>query len=338
MAEVELRGIEKRYGDAAALAGVDLDLVGGEITVLLGPSGCGKTTLLRILAGLAEPDSGRVTVDGEVLNDPRSRVPPEARGIGMVFQDPLLWPHFRVRSNIGFPLRVGKSGDPRVERAARAAEIADFLERYPSELSGGERQRAAIARAIVREPRLLLMDEPLSGLDANLRVRLLGKIREIQRSLGVTTCYVTHDQDEALGLADRVVVMRGGRILQTGTPEEVYARPRTSFVAGFVGVSNLLRGEVAAGRAETALGSYPAEGEGSVVLAARPESVRLDAGDGTPGEVLSCAYRGDRWLVTVRAGEMELLSTSPGPRSAGEEVRVSLDPAPVAVIDDEEEA
>ncbi|MHC4862246.1 MAG: ABC transporter ATP-binding protein [Planctomycetota bacterium] len=319
---------------------MDLDLTDREITVVLGPSGCGKTTFLRILAGLTEPDAGEVTLDGEVLNDPRSRVPPEARGVGMVFQDPLLWPHKRVRSNIGFPLGPGRNNDPRVAKAAEAAEIAGFLERFPAELSGGERQRAAIARAIVGEPRLLLLDEPLSSLDANLRVRLLGTIREIQRSLGVTTCYVTHDQVEALSLADRVVVMRGGRVLQVGTPEEVYARPRTRFVAGFVGLSSLFEGTAAEGRAETPLGSFPVDEAtvGPVLLAARPETVRLDGPAGVPGRVVRSVFRGDRWLVTVRVGELTVLAACAGPREAGEEVTVSLDPAPVPVIDDEEAA
>jgi ABC-type Fe3+/spermidine/putrescine transport system ATPase subunit len=272
MSFVTIRGLKKKYGEEAALAGVDLDLPKGEITALLGPSGCGKTSLLRILAGLGEPDDGTVTMNGTVLNDPRSRRAPETRGIGMVFQDSLLWPHLRVKDNIAFPLGT-KGDDPRVVRAAERAEVAEFLDRFPGGLSGGEQRRVAIARATVREPRLLLMDEPLSGLDANLRVRLLAAIRSIQRELGVTTCYVTHDQEEALGVADRVVVMRAGRILRVGTPEEIYAAPESAFVAGFVGLSSLIDGVVTSGVARTALGEFPAEGaaDGPARLAVRPE-------------------------------------------------------------------
>ena len=332
-----IRGLRKEFGGSLALDGIDLDLPAGELTVILGPSGCGKTTLLRILAGLAPADAGKVEFDGVVVNDPRSRLPSEKRRLGMVFQDALLWPHLRVRGNIAFPLGAGRTGDPRVVKAARAAEIEPFLDRYPSELSGGECRRVAIARAVVSEPRLLLMDEPLSGLDANLRVRLIETIRRIQQELGVTALYVTHDQDEALGLADRVVVMRSGRVLQVGTAQDIYLRPKTEFVADFVGVSTIVPALAENGRARCAFGAFPVpEGTvGTVRLVFRPERVRLDGPAGIPGRVLRSAFRGDRWLVTVTAAEREILARSSTRRPQGEEVTVSFAEDPVVVEEDE---
>jgi ABC-type Fe3+/spermidine/putrescine transport system ATPase subunit len=339
MPDVTIRGLEKKFGDSTALASVDLELPAGEITAILGPSGCGKTTMLRIVAGLSDADGGEVRLGDTVFCDPRSRVPPERRGIGMVFQDSLLWPHLKVRENIAFPLGSGKEADPRVERSASRAEVSRFLDRWPAGLSGGEQRRVAIARATVAEPDLLLLDEPLSGLDANLRVRLLLAIRGIQRELGVTACYVTHDQEEALGVADRIAVMRRGRVLQVGSPEEIYRRPATEFVASFVGLSTILGGESAGGVARTALGDFPAEGvpDGAVRLAVRPETVRI-VPDGTVDAIVSkAAYRGDRWLLTVTAGETELLAYADASRDPGEEVSLRIDPEPVPVLPDEDE-
>jgi ABC-type sugar transport system ATPase subunit len=338
MADVQIRGLGRTFGENEALSEVDLDLPDGCITAVLGPSGCGKTTLLRIVAGLTDASRGSVRVGDVLLNDPRSLVPPERRGIGMVFQDSLLWPHLTVEGNIAFPLGSASDRRERVLRAAERAEVAEFLERWPSALSGGEQRRVAIARAIVAEPDLLLLDEPLSGLDANLRVRLLLAIRSIQRSLGVTTLYVTHDQEEALGIADRIVVMRGGHVLQTGTPEEIYSRPATAFVAGFVGLSSLVDGEVSGGMARTALGDFPVDGapDGSVQLAVRPESVKIEDGAPVVATVEKAAFRGDRWLLTMRAGDTELLAYAPDRREAGEPIAFSIDPAPIAVSADED--
>ena len=339
MSDVRVLGIEKRYGSSVALAGIDTTFRAGLITVLLGPSGCGKTTLLRILAGLTEPDAGRVELGEEILNDPRARVPTERRHLGMVVQDALLWPHLRVRRNIAFPLGRVADAEARVLRAARAAHVEPFLDRYPAELSGGERQRVAIARAIVRDPRVLLLDEPLSGLDANLRVAVMDTIRDVQRALSVTTVYVTHDQEEALSLADRVVVMRNGRILQEGTPDEVYRNPRTEFVARFVGLSTLLPGQVGeGGLATTERGTFPAGNGtgGSVMFAVRPESVRLDGEGGIAGTVAGSRFLGGRWMVRVRVGAREVLCVSEGARAEGEEVRLRIDPAPAVVVPDVE--
>jgi putative spermidine/putrescine transport system ATP-binding protein len=334
---VEIRGLEKRYGDSVALRDVDLDLRRGAITVVLGPSGCGKSTLLRILAGLTMPDGGRVVIDGSVVNDPRSRVPSEDRGVGMVFQDSMLWPHLTVRRNIAFALGGDRDGARKVLQAAESAAVTDFLDRYPSELSGGERRRVAIARAIVGEPRLLLLDEPLSGLDANLRVRMLDTIAGIQRSLGVTAAYVTHDQEEALGLGDEIVVLRDGRVLQKGSPEEVYRRPASAFVAGFVGVSTLVSGEASGGEVRSLVGRFPHAGEteGKVVLAVRPESVRTGGGS-VSGEVVRSSFLGDRWLTCIRVSDQELLLYTAERREPGDEVAFELEPAPVPVAADEE--
>ena len=338
MAEVTIRGLERKFGDSVALDRVDLVLPAGQITAVLGPSGCGKTTMLRIVAGLADADAGEVRLGDTVFCDPRSRVPPERRGIGMVFQDSLLWPHLRVRENIAFPLGSGRNDDPRVEESAERAEVAQFLDRWPAGLSGGEQRRVAIARATVAQPELLLMDEPLSGLDANLRVRLLLAIRGIQRDLGVTACYVTHDQEEALGVADRIAVMRAGRVLQVGTPEEIYLRPATEFVATFVGLSTILPGVSEGGVARTALGEYPAEGvpDGAVRLAVRPETVRIASGGTLNAIVSKAAYRGDRWLLTVTVGETEVLAYADARREPGETVTLGIDPAPVPVAPDED--
>jgi multiple sugar transport system ATP-binding protein len=332
--------LKKSFGKSAALCGVDLQFPAGMLTVILGPSGCGKTTLLRVIAGLEEPECGQVVIDGRVVNDPASRVPSEKRGLGMVFQDSLLWPHLTVRQNISFPLGAGKQRDPRVAEAAEAAEVAGFLDRYPSALSGGEQRRASIARAIVGRPRLLLFDEPLSGLDANLRVRLLSTIRRIQRQWGLTAIYVTHDQEEALSLADQLVVMRAGKLLQVGTSEEVYRQPRSAFVAAFVGLSTLIPGVVGEGRAETDLGGFGVDGldSGAWLFAARPETVHLCENGGAPGRVVGSSFRGDRWLVEVEVLERRVLSWSPVEIAAGRAVSVKLDPSPVPVLDDRRQA
>ena len=332
----ETAALKKKFGDNAALAGVDLEIPAQRMTVILGPSGCGKTTLLRILAGLEEPDEGEVIIEGQVVNDPASRVPAEHRGLGMVFQDSLLWPHLTVRQNVAFPLGRRMGGDPRVEEAARVTEVGRFLDRYPSQLSGGEQRRVSIARAIVAKPRLLLLDEPLSGLDANLRVRLLRTIHSIREQWGLTAVYVTHDQEEALSLGDQVVVMREGRVLQIGAPQEVYHRPSSAFVAGFVGLSTLIPGEARDGMAKTPFGSFSVSdtAAGAVLFAARPETVHVVDQGGVLGKVLGSSFRGDRWLVEVEVLERRMLSYSSMEIDPGQAVQVALEPWPVPVLDD----
>ncbi len=284
-----LEGLEKRFGAVVAVAGVDLEVAEGEFVSLLGPSGCGKTTVLRCIAGFEQPDRGRVRLGGTVVD----RLPPERRDIGMVFQSYALFPNMTVAGNIGFPMKL--RGMPAAERSRRVEELLEVVQlpgyggRRISELSGGQKQRVALARALAKEPRLLLLDEPLSALDAKIREELRVEIRRIQKELGITAIYVTHDQEEALAISDRVVVMNAGRIEQLGTPVEIYRRPATLFVAGFVGTMNFLEGRVEGGallhRGRRLLHHRTADWpEGSrVVLALRPEELRL-ADTGGEGE------------------------------------------------------
>lgn len=235
MGKVEIREVSKLFGEVQAVDGVNLSTAEGEFLVLLGPSGCGKTTLLRIIAGIEEPSSGDILIDGQVV----THLPPRVRNIAMVFQSYALYPHMTVHKNISFPLRargVEKSKlNEKVEWAAAMFGIKKLLKRKPRELSGGERQRVALARAVVREPSVFLLDEPLSNLDAILRASAREELRQFQRRMGVTTIYVTHDQIEAMGLGDRIVVMSQGKVRQVGTPKEIYQWPADTFVATFVG-------------------------------------------------------------------------------------------------------
>jgi multiple sugar transport system ATP-binding protein len=235
MATVEARRITKHFDEVRAVDGIDLTAAEGEFLVLLGPSGCGKTTLMRMIAGLERPTSGEILLDGAVVND----LPPRARNIAMVFQSYALYPHLTVEKNISFPLRaVGMPKDEtrkKVEWAAKMFGIERFLDRKPRQLSGGERQRVALARAVVREPVVFLLDEPLSNLDAKLRNSARDELKHFQRNLGTTTIYVTHDQAEAMGLGDRIAVLNQGKVIQVGTPHEIYGRPMDTFVATFIG-------------------------------------------------------------------------------------------------------
>jgi iron(III) transport system ATP-binding protein len=287
---LEVSGLVKRYGAQTALDGVSVTAGAGEFFTLLGPSGCGKTTLLRCVAGFARPDGGRIVCDGARLDT----LPAHARDIGMVFQNYAIFPHLSVRENIAYGLRARRVPAPelarRVGEALDLVQMADLATRMPTQLSGGQQQRVALARALVVRPRLLLMDEPLSNLDARLRVTMRGEIRRIQRELGITTLYVTHDQEEALAVSDRVAVMERGRVEQVGTPWEVYAEPRTAFVAQFVGLSNAVEGMVVAreGRRVTVdAGGLRLEGETDLpdprLLAVfRPEAVQLHVAGTAP--------------------------------------------------------
>jgi putative spermidine/putrescine transport system ATP-binding protein len=237
---IALRGVTKRFGASTAVDELSLDIHPGELVALVGGSGCGKTTTLRLIAGFERPDAGDIRFDDRVVND----IPPSRRGVGIVFQSYALFPTMTVAENIAFGLRVARWSQPRIrERVAELVALTHLggLEsRYANQLSGGQQQRVALARALARRPEILLLDEPLSALDAKIRLRLRAEIRKIQQDLGVTTLYVTHDQEEALSLADRLAVMRSGRIEQLGRPEDVYGHPRTGFVADFIGVSNLV--------------------------------------------------------------------------------------------------
>ena len=314
-AALEVEELVKRYGAQAALDGVTLHVTGGEFFTLLGPSGCGKTTLLRCVAGFARPDGGRVVCDGARLD----ALPAHARDIGMVFQNYAIFPHLSVAENVAYGLQARRRGREeiarRVDEALALVELGALARRMPTQLSGGQQQRVALARALVIRPRLLLMDEPLSNLDARLRVAMRGEIRRIQRELGITTVYVTHDQEEALAVSDRLAVMQDGRVEQIGTPWEIYARPRTAFAARFVGLSNAVEVRVRArsGRQVTVdAPGFSLRGETDLADARllavfRPEAVRLlppgpdppetGAGDGRIvsreflGAVLRCAIR-----------------------------------------------
>jgi iron(III) transport system ATP-binding protein len=248
MATVELRGVTKRYGVNTVVDGIDLAIPDGAFVCLLGPSGCGKTTLLRLLAGFVAPDAGEIVVGGATISAPGAIVPPERRGMSMIFQSYALWPHLTVEENIAYGLRLRKVArteiDRRVAVICAATKLEALRKRYPGELSGGQQQRVALARALVVEPQTLLLDEPLSNLDANLREEMRFEIRRLHDEFRYTTVYVTHDQSEAMATADLILVLNAGRIEQAGTPEEIALRPRSEFVARFVGGTNVIPGSL----------------------------------------------------------------------------------------------
>ena len=281
---IRVDGVVKRFGAVTAVDRVDLTVADGELFTLLGPSGCGKTTLLRLIAGFYQPDAGEIRFGDRVVTG----LPPYRRNIGMVFQNYALWPHMTVAGNVTYGLRLRKvpaaEARERLEGALRKVKLTGLESRYPGQLSGGQQQRVALARALVLEPDILLLDEPLSNLDAKIRVEVRAEIRTLQQELRISTVYVTHDQEEALSLSDRVAVMQDGRVRQVGPPRELYERPRTRFVADFVGTNNLVDGRVVERRGETlvvdtALGPIRAIGDagvtGDCVLAIRPENVML---------------------------------------------------------------
>jgi multiple sugar transport system ATP-binding protein len=306
MAEIELRGVSKRWGTFTGVQDFNLTIADREFLVLLGPSGCGKTTTMRMIAGLEEATDGDILIGGQRVND----FDPKDRDIAMVFQSYALYPNMNVYDNIRFPLKVRKvpeaEHDARVRRASAMVELDDFLHRKPSELSGGQRQRVALARAIVRQPSVFLMDEPLSNLDAKLRVSTRAQIKNLSHELKVTTIYVTHDQIEAMTLADRVVVMKKGLVQQVGTPTEIYDRPANTFVAGFIGTPamNLIEGTLTAGlfTAEHVQINGLNAPDGPVILGFRAEDARVaDAGQ-IAAPVYTMELLGDATMVTVRAG------------------------------------
>ena len=270
---LSLRGLQKSFGEIRAVDGVDLEITRGEICSLLGPSGCGKTTILRMIAGLERPDEGEIELAGTKLSDRGCFVAPEKRRIGMVFQDYALFPHLDVAGNVGYGLRKAEPG--RVAEVLELVGMAGLEDRMVGDLSGGQQQRVALARALAPTPDLVLLDEPFSNLDAGLRERLREDVREILNEARVTALIVTHDQEEALSVAQRVAVMHAGRIEQHGTPEEVYSRPATPWVAAFLGDVEVLPGEVREGRAICELGSLPARGapDGPAEIRVRPESL-----------------------------------------------------------------
>jgi iron(III) transport system ATP-binding protein len=357
MTRVRIDGIVKRFGDAPALSGVSLELPPGELYTLLGPSGCGKTTLLRIVAGLLPQDAGSVAFDGI----PVDGVPPYRRNIGVVFQSYAIFPHLTVRQNIAYGLHARRMAPvetgAKVAEAARMVQMEPLLDRMPAALSGGQQQRVVLARALVIEPRLLLMDEPLSNLDARLRVEMRTVIRRLQRTLGITTLYVTHDQEEALAISDTIAVMDRGEVLQTGPPWALYRAPRTRFVAEFLGGMNVLAGHVTSSAptggvavVATDFGarwSVAIDGAapGAVWLGIRPESLRVEPPPGfadrwnqVTGTVSEVGYLGSvaRYQVEVAPG-VSLMVEVHDPefetlRRVGDTVRLWCDPAKVRIL------
>tara|TARA_R110002051_G_scaffold316835_1_gene397058 strand:+ start:55208 stop:56266 length:1059 start_codon:yes stop_codon:yes gene_type:complete len=312
MASVELDGIGKKFGEVIGVATQSMTIEDGEFMVFLGPSGCGKTTTMRMIAGLLEPSEGRVLIDGEdVTYDP-----PKDRDIAMVFQNYGLYPHMTVSDNIGYPLKV--RGIAKSERKKQIREVADrveltpLLDRRPSALSGGQRQRVALARAIVRRPKVFLMDEPLSNLDAQLRVSMRAEIKHLQEEMGITTVYVTHDQIEALTLADRIVIMEKGIVQQLGTPEEIYNTPANLFVANFIGSPsmNLIHGALekgvftAPGNVRVPLTERTQETRDKIVLGIRPEDMTVRDADGAmvSGALYNSEMTGDAVFATIDVG------------------------------------
>jgi putative spermidine/putrescine transport system ATP-binding protein len=338
---VELNELTRLYGTVKALDGLTLHMRPGELVALLGPSGCGKTTALRILAGLDEATSGTVSVDGRDV----SRVPANKRDMGMVFQAYSLFPHLTVLDNIAFGLKM--RGKDKADRLSRAKEMLDLVglsahqDKYARELSGGQQQRVALARALAIQPRVLLLDEPLSALDAKVRAQLRDEIRRVQLEIGTTTLFVTHDQEEALAVADRVGVMSQGRLEQLAAPADLYAHPATPFVAEFVGLNNKVPAQVSSGHAQV-LGTSVPTLDGSVTSGAgvamvRPESVTVTADGEANATVSSVAFLGPISRVYLALGDgavisAQLPSSQAGAFAAGDRVAVGVEPNPVLVV------
>ena len=343
MATVEIRKVRKAFGPVEVLHGVSVDIADGEFVVLVGPSGCGKSTLLRMLAGLENITSGEIAIGGRVVNS----VPPKDRDIAMVFQNYALYPHMTVYDNMAFSMKLANAPksvmDQEVARAAKILGLEQLLHRFPRQLSGGQRQRVAMGRAIVRNPQVFLFDEPLSNLDAKLRVQMRSEIKELHQRLKVTTVYVTHDQIEAMTMADKIVVMNNGNIEQAGRPLDLYDHPANLFVAGFIGspAMNMLKGTVTDGVLRTDDGTMwplPVNGvkpkEGPAIYGVRPEHLRLDAG-GIPATVQVVEPTGSETQVLMKIGSQTMVGAFRERVSAkpGEILPVRPEPALVHLFD-----
>jgi putative spermidine/putrescine transport system ATP-binding protein len=324
MAGVVVENLEKRFGATAALDRVSLDVPDGAIAAILGPSGCGKTTFLRLLAGLETPDGGTIRIGAADV----TLLPPERRGLGMMFQSYALFPHMTVAENIGFPLRMrridNRAAQTRVADAMRLVRMEGFADRYPRQLSGGQQQRVALARAIIADPPVLLLDEPLSNLDAQLRKEMQVELIELHRKIGLTTVLVTHDQEEALSLADVVVLMRAGRIEQIGAPQDIYRNPRTAFAASFIGSANLIPVNVSNGQAMIAPGltvAIPGAKDGEGLLVLRQEDIALRqqplAGEvALAASVLAVAFNGAQCRIVVAVADHRVALVMPASAAA----------------------
>ena len=351
MSVVEIESVTKRFGETPALDDVSLRIEEGELFALLGPSGSGKTTLLRAIAGFVEPDAGTIRIDGDAMRD----LPVHRRDIGMVFQHYALFPHMSVFDNVAFGLSVRSVARSEMAAQVRAmlslVQLEGFEKRRPGQLSGGQQQRVALARALVTRPRVLLLDEPLGALDKRLRRRMQVELRQIQREVGITTVFVTHDQEEALTLSDRIAILDAGRIVQSGPPRAVYERPRTVFAADFLGDANFFTGRAdGEGRVRTPRGNeiftadVPEEAGADVILAVRPEKLRIArAGNSAPdganrlaGTVASVLYAGSTVTYRVACGEVEVTvleqNREATPIEQGEPVTVSWRPEHTVVV------
>ncbi len=354
MSRLTLRGIEKRFGSFAAVADFNLELASGEFVSLLGPSGCGKTTTLRMIAGFIEPTAGTIEMEGQVISSPSGAVPPERRQMSMIFQSYAVWPNMTVAENVAFGLKLRKLPSDEVRTRVRqmldVVHLSQLAERYPAELSGGQQQRVALARALVIKPAVLLLDEPLSNLDANLREEMRFEIRRLHDEFRITTVYVTHDQGEAMVTSDRIAVMNQGRIEQVDAPHALYTKPRTRFVAGFIGRTNFIDGKVNGSDVVFDRFAIPRDAledgkalAGAVTFSVRPQSMRLDraapANGGGPGvavEIVERAYLGETWtyVVVPHEGSTRLKVTTPPLEiyAVGDRAWLEFDPRQMAPI------
>lgn len=358
MSKLRIQGLARRFGDFTAVESFSLDVAPGEFISLLGPSGCGKTTMLRMIAGFIEPTAGTIEMSGALISSPGASLAPENRRMSMIFQSYAIWPNMTVAENVAFGLELRRLGTAeirtRVQEMLGLVRLSELADRYPAELSGGQQQRVALARAIVIQPEVLLLDEPLSNLDANLRDEMRLEIRRLHDRFGMTTIYVTHDQAEAMVTSDRIVVMNKGRVEQIDSPFRLYNAPRTRFVASFIGRTNFLRGRPSNDRVEFDGFALPSnqlpQGEGgrvSGLFSIRPQSIDIrrqqppEGHDGrtwVPSTIQHTGYFGDRWDYTVALSATTSVIASTEPRAqfqVGEAIWVGIDPSQMAPITDD---